>query len=241
MVPLHHFPERTIEPGTELTASMSGFYLPLIGTMLAMVGLLLVIAGLMEMPAPVTPARRGWIQTQVVGDMATMASKSMPLGRAWAYPSVMPWSSPESIRVGDRWRSRRFSSITSASTKTPMPDVRRPASSTSRPLRHDSDDQIAKDLFPDGIEPSVPGIVRSELQHKVADPRNCIGTGANAHEADPPLCQDPRAALAMMAAAQHRATGMHWDGTGAAVATRATDEDRIASALFAPVSVVHVR
>jgi hypothetical protein len=203
--------------------------------MLATIGLLLVIGGLMVVPSPAIATRRGWLPTQDVDAKAAMAPRPMPLGRAWAYPSAQASSSQESIKGGSRWMSRRVSSVIPAPTKTRMPDALEPASSTCRPLRHDSDDRIANALFPDGIEPSVPGIVRSDLQQQVRNPRSCIGTGADStQKAELPLCEDPRVALAMMASAQRRGTETRWDETVAAVVVRVTGDDRIASELAIP-------
>jgi hypothetical protein len=207
MATQHHAPERAIRRETKMAPLASGLYLPLIGTMLTTIGLLLVIGGLMVVPSPAIATRRGWLPTQDVDAKAAMAPRPMPLGRAWAYPSAQASSSQESIKGGSRWMSRRVSSVIPAPTKTRMPDALEPASSTCRPLRHDSDDRIANALFPDGIEPSVPGIVRSDLQQQVRNPRSYIGTGADsAQKAELPLCEDPRFALAMMASAQRRGT-----------------------------------
>ena len=82
------------------------------------------------------------------------------------------------------------------------------------------------------VAQSGPGTGSSDLEHKARRPRNCASTNAeSAHSADLPLCQDPRDALAAMAAAQHRRAWTRRDGTAAYVATWAGSEDRIANAL----------
>jgi predicted metal-binding membrane protein len=61
----------------------------------------------------------------------------------------------------------------------------------------------------------VIGIVRFDLQHKARRLRNCLGDRAEStHLATVPLCQDPRDALAAMAAAQYRGSWTRWDGIG---------------------------
>lgn len=218
MAPLHHAPKQPIEPMTKMVAPRSGRYLPLIGTMLATAGFLLLIAGLQEMPSSSAPARRGWLPTQAVDDKATMTSRPVPLGRAWAYSSVTSWTSVESGRFGYRWVLPRASRVTPQSAKSRLHDALQPASS-SQALRHDSDVRIARAFFRDDLDPSAPGIVRSNLQQEIRDPRSCPRTNANsADEAALPLCQDPRDDLATMAAAQRRGSDTRWDGTAAFVA-----------------------
>ena len=69
------------------------------------------------------------------------------------------------------------------------------------------------------VDQSGPGIVRSDLKQKARRPRSCLGARAEStHIATVPPCQDPRDALAAMAAAHYRAPWTRWDGTGAAAA-----------------------
>ena len=68
---------------------------------------------------------------------------------------------------------------------------------------------------------SGPGIVHSGLKQMAGRPVYCPGTNRDsAHLATVPLCQDPRGALAAMAA-HYRAPWIRWDGTGAAAAQAA--------------------
>jgi hypothetical protein len=56
-----------------------------------------------------------------------------------------------------------------------------------------------------GGDRAEPGTVRSDLQRKERSPHSCLGDSAeSAHLATVPLCQDPRDALATMAAARYR-------------------------------------
>jgi hypothetical protein len=72
------------------------------------------------------------------------------------------------------------------------------------------------------VDQSGSGILNSELKQKAGRPVNCSGANRDStHLATVPLCQDPRGALAAMAAAHYRAPWIRWDGTGAAAAQAA--------------------
>jgi hypothetical protein len=90
-----------------------------------------------------------------------------------------------------------------------------------------------------------PGIVRADLQQKARRPRGCSGAHAeSAHLPTIPLCSDPRVALKMMAEAQYRGRGIRWNGTAASNAADGAgigSDDRIANALFLPVSAGQVQ
>jgi hypothetical protein len=112
MVPYHCSPDRARELRTRRAPNGSAGPLPLLGIVFTTVGLLLFIAGLIEMPAPATPMRLGWLHNQVGGDLATMPRSPTGPRRARPHPRVMAWSAQENAGFGDRWVSRVTSSPT---------------------------------------------------------------------------------------------------------------------------------
>jgi hypothetical protein len=198
MLPLQHVSQRPVESATEMAALRPGFHRPLIGTMLAVVSLVLLSAGLCETPARITPAHPGGLPTLAVGDLTTMTSRPMLLGRLWAHARGMRPSAQEDATFARHMvHPAGGNGVTPQSPELRMLDFREPAISTLQPRRHGSDDRIANTLFIDGREPSVPGIVR--------DSHSCQEAHAeSAHEAALPPCEerDVRWFLMEMARAQ---------------------------------------
>ena len=238
MVPNHGAPDRIIELRTTIAAPGSSRSLPFIAVMPAVAGLLLVIVGLLPVPPLISPTLQDWQRPQALRGNATIVSRPISLAKTWSYLNVTSWSFANNARVGDQRMSRKISRVISAASNIRMPRSPNPASRSLRPFRHDSDDRISRALFPGDSEPSVPGLVRSDLKHKERLAHGCADTYADSSYLAPlPLCHDLRDDLAAMAAMLRGGGATRWAGTAAAVPARAANDDRINNLQSAPLSV----
>lgn len=174
----HRSPGRAIERRTEPAPNGTAWQTPVLGIVLTTVGLLLVIAGLVEMPAPATLLRLGWLHSQDGGELAMMTHSATIRRRAWPHRRVMALSAMENTKFGDRWAT---------SSSQTREDQNASARVTADPILGTAAEHV-------GTAASGSGIISADLQLPRGLGRNCRRTPADsAHEAARPLCRDARA------------------------------------------------